>query len=57
MCGSSSRRIARMPGICLTSGSRSDYGGAPIEVETRRFSVAGALHYEIISVGGDAAEP
>jgi len=31
------------------------YGGAPIEVETRRLSVAGAPHYVIISVGGDAA--
>ena len=31
------------------------YGGAPIEVETRRLSVAGAPHYVIVSVGGEAA--
>ncbi|HEY5321545.1 MAG TPA: hypothetical protein VIK58_01885 [Caldimonas sp.] len=33
------------------------YGGAPVEVETRKFSIAGAVHYKIVSVGGEAAEP
>jgi hypothetical protein len=29
------------------------YGGAPVEVETRKLSVAGAPHYVILSVGGE----
>ena len=30
------------------------FGGAPVDVEKRKFSVAGATHYKIVSVGGEA---
>jgi hypothetical protein len=31
------------------------YGGGEVDVETSRFSVGGATHYKIVSVGGESA--
>jgi hypothetical protein len=30
------------------------YGGGTVDVETRRFSIGGATHYKIVSVGNEA---
>jgi hypothetical protein len=32
------------------------YGGGRVDVETRKFNVAGTTHYAIVSVGGVAAD-